>query len=156
MARPEAGPAGRGSVPRAPMAVVAAGLWSGASEFVRNEVLLPTVWRDHFAGLGLTFPAEPLNAAVWVVWSFVAAGVVFAVSRRFGLLATTAIAWVAAFPMMWLVTWNLAVLPLAVLPIAIPLSGLEAFGMAWLCLRLAPPNGGGGHGRVLAGPVGRG
>lgn len=121
------------------LAVAAAGLWSGASEFVRNEVLLPSVWRAHFAGLGLTFPAEPLNAAVWVAWSFVFAGVVFAVSRRFGLLATTAIAWVAAFPMMWLVAWNLEVLPLAVLPAAVPLSLLEAFGMAWLCLRLAPP-----------------
>jgi hypothetical protein len=124
---------------RSLLAVAAAGLWSGASEFVRNEVLLPSVWRGHFAGLGLTFPAEPLNAAVWVVWSFVFAGVVFAVSRRFGLVATTAIAWVAAFPMMWLVTWNLAALPLAVLPVAVPLSLLEAFGVAWLSLRLAPP-----------------
>ena len=126
------------SLQRTVLAVAAAGLWSGASEFVRNEVLLPSVWREHFAGLGLTFPAEPLNAAVWVAWSFVFAGVVFAVSRRFGLAATTAIAWVAAFPMMWLVTWNLAVLPVSALPVAVPLSLLEAFGMAWLCLRLAP------------------
>jgi hypothetical protein len=140
MAKPDPGAARGGSRQRTLLAVAAAGLWSGASEFVRNEVLLPSVWRDHFADLGLTFPAEPLNAAVWVAWSFVFAGVVFAVSRRFGLLATTAIAWVAAFPMMWLVTWNLAVLPPSVLPAAVPLSLLEAFGMAWLCLRLAPPS----------------
>ena len=135
----DAGGARGASLQRMVLAVAAAGLWSGASEFVRNEVVLPSVWREHFAGLGLTFPAEPLNAAVWVVWSFVFAGVVFAVSRRYGLLATTAIAWVAAFPMMWLVTWNLAVLPVSVLPVALPLSLLEAFGMAWLCLQLAPP-----------------
>jgi hypothetical protein len=138
MAMREPGVARGGSGQRTLLAVVAAALWSGASESFRNEVLLPSIWRDHFAGLGLTFPAEPLNAAVWVAWSFVFAGVTFAVSRRFGLTATTAIVWVTAFPMMWQVTWNLAVLPLGVLPVAVPLSLVEALGMAWVCARLAP------------------
>ena len=46
---------------------------------------------------------------------------------------------VSTIPMMWLATRNLAVLPLSALPVAVPLRLLEAFGMAWLCLRVAAP-----------------
>jgi hypothetical protein len=123
---------------RAVLAVVAAGIWINASEFVRNQVLLLGRWKDHYASLGLTFPTEPKNAAMWVVWGFVFAGVTFAVSRRFGLGATTLIGWTTAFLMMWLVTWNLSVLPLAILWFAVPLSVLEAFVAAYICRKLAP------------------
>jgi hypothetical protein len=37
---------------------------------------------------------------------------------------------------MWLVTWNLGVLPLSILPIAVPLSLLETFVAALICRRL--------------------
>lgn len=128
-------------MPAAPAvrAILIAGLWIGLSEFVRNEVLLPARWDAHYAALGLAFPRDPVNVAVWLVWSFVFAAAVFALTRRFTLVETTALAWVVGFPMMWLVSWNLAVLPLEILPFAIPLSLLEAFVAAFLCLRLAPP-----------------
>ena len=125
---------------RAVLAVLAAGIWINASEFGRNQVLLLSRWKDHYASLGLAFPTEPKNAAMWVVWGFVFAGVTFGVSRRFGLGATTLIGWVTAFLMMWLVTWNLSVLPLGILWFAVPLSVLEAFVAAYICRKLAPGN----------------
>ena len=40
--------------------------------------------------------------------------------------------------MMWLVIWNLNVLPVSILVYAIPLSLLECLGAAYICVRLEP------------------
>jgi hypothetical protein len=87
--------------------------------------------------MGLEFPSRPVNGMMWMVWSFLFAGTVFAISRRFGLWQTAFLAWVMAFVMMWVVTWNLAVLPLGILPLAVPLSFIEALGAAFICRKLA-------------------
>ncbi|MCB0671839.1 MAG: hypothetical protein KDC59_07890 [Saprospiraceae bacterium] len=106
--------------------------WISISEFVRNEFLLKSYWTEHYQNLGLTFPSEPINGAVWGIWSLVFAVVIFILSRKFNLWETTIIAWIAGFVMMWLVTGNMAVLPYGILPYAIPLSLLEAFLAAWI------------------------
>jgi hypothetical protein len=123
---------------RASLAVLLAGLWIGASEFFRNQLLLNATWVAHYDAMGLVFPSAPINAGVWVVWGFVYAGVIFAISRRYGLAATTVLGWVVGFLMMWLVTWNLSVLPTAILWFAVPLSLLESFLAALICLKVAP------------------
>jgi hypothetical protein len=119
-------------------AIVLAGLWVGASEFLRNQLLLADRWQAHYASLRVVFPSAPVNAVVWMVWSFVFAGLLFSMSRRFTLIQTTALGWVAGFLMMWLVIWNLDVLPLATLPFAVPLSLLEAFVASYICVKVAP------------------
>ena len=124
--------------PKALLAVFLAGIWIIASEFLRNQVLLLGKWEAHYQSLGLTFPAAPINAVVWVVWGFVFAVMLYILSRRFNLLQTTQIGWVMAFLMMWLVTWNLDVLPPSILVYAVPLSLLEAFLGALICIRVAP------------------
>jgi hypothetical protein len=58
------------------MATVCAGLWIGFSEFLRNELLFKSFWLEKYESLGLTFPSTPINNAVWVVWSFVLAGLI--------------------------------------------------------------------------------
>ena len=121
-------------------AILVAGLWIGLSEFFRNQLLLAAVWRDHYASLGLVFPSAPANAAVWMLWSFVFASFLFCISRRFALLQTAILGWIAGFLMMWLVIWNLDVLPLATLPFAIPLSALESLVASYICLKVAPPS----------------
>ena len=123
---------------RAFVTVLLAGLWIGASEFLRNQVLINSVWVSHFRALGLEFPSAPLNAAVWILWGFVFATIIYVISRRFTLLETTLISWTVGFLMMWLVTWNLAVLPLSILLYAVPLSALEAFVASLICLKLSP------------------
>ncbi len=43
-----------------------------------------------------------------------------------------------AFVLMWVVTLNLNVLPIAILVYAVPLSLLETFIGAYLCTKIAP------------------
>ena len=102
-------------------------VWISASEFIRNEFLLKTIWNEHYSGLGLIFPSEPINGAVWGLWSLCFAVAIYIIAQKFTLLQTTLIAWFMGFVLMWLVIANMAVLPYAILPYAIPLSILEVF-----------------------------
>lgn len=120
------------------VAVILAGIWVNASEFFRNQVLLLSTWIAHFQSLGMTFPAAPVNALVWVIWGFVFATMIYLLSRRFTLIETTLLSWAMAFLMMWLVTWNLNVLPLSILIYAIPLSLIESFIGSFICQKMAP------------------
>jgi deazaflavin-dependent oxidoreductase (nitroreductase family) len=113
--------------------ILLAGLWVNANEFVRNQILLNGEWVKHFQSLGQVFPAAPINALVWVVWGFVFVAIVFALAQKFTLAQTFGLAWVIGFVMMWLVIWNLNVLPMGILPAAIPLSLIETFGAAYIC-----------------------
>ena len=120
------------------MAVILTGIWMNASEFFRNEVLLKTYWNDHYRSLGMTFPSEPLNGMIWVVWGFLFAIAIYIISRKFDLIKTTLISWFMAFVLMWIVTWNLNVLPSAILIYAVPLSLLEAFIGSYICIKMSP------------------
>lgn len=121
------------------LAVVLAGVWVGLCEFVRNQLLLVSQWQSHYRGLGLEFPSRAVNGIMWMVWSFLMAGATFAVSRRFGIWQTMLIAWILGYLMMWVVIWNLLVLPVGILPVAVPFSLVEAFGAAFICRKLAKP-----------------
>jgi hypothetical protein len=124
---------------KAVLAVVLAGIWVGLCEFVRNQFLLVSHWQSHYRGMGLEFPSRPVNGMMWMVWSFLIAGATFAISRRFSLWQTTFIAWTMGYVMMWVVVWNLSVLPLGTLPIGVPFSFIEALGAVIICRRLARP-----------------
>jgi hypothetical protein len=119
------------------LAVALAGVWVNLCEFVRNQILFLPQWQAHYRDMGLVFPSQPVNAVLWVVWSFLLAGMAFAISRRFGLWQTTFLTWVMAFIMMWVVIWNLSVMPPGILPIAVPFSFLEVFGAVFICRKLA-------------------
>lgn len=123
---------------RSILTIVLAGFWVNASEFFRNQILLNAKWVEHFQSLGMVFPAAPLNAAVWVVWGFVFAATIYIISRKFTLAEATLLSWTLAFVMMWLVTWNLNVLPLSILPYAVPLSLLESFIGVYICKKMSP------------------
>ncbi|MCA9328575.1 hypothetical protein KC959_02300 [Candidatus Saccharibacteria bacterium] len=106
-------------------AIFLAGLWIAASEFVRNEVLLKSFWTEHYQSLGMTFPSEPKNGFFWFVWSLALSGFIYMLSRKFATKDTILIVWFSGFFMMWLVVGNMAVLPIKILPFAIPLSLFE-------------------------------
>ena len=118
--------------------VVSAGVWISVSEVFRNEVLLKGLWVDHYASLGLVLPSEAINGMVWGVWSMAFAASIHVMMTRFAVWETLALAWSVGFLLMWLVTGNMAVLPLGILPIAIPLSLLEVGAAIFLLRRLAP------------------
>lgn len=117
------------------LSVFLAGIWISLSEFIRNEFLLKSFWTAHYEKLGMVFPSEPINGAVWGIWSICFATLIYFISRHYSLLQTTAISWFAGFVLMWLVVGNMNVLPFGILPFAIPLSILEAFVASWLVMR---------------------
>ncbi|MEZ4984566.1 MAG: hypothetical protein R2795_05960 [Saprospiraceae bacterium] len=102
-------------------------VWISISEFVRNEFLLKSYLTDHYENLGLIFPSEPINGAVWGLWSLCFAIGIYVIAKKFSLIQTTAIAWFMGFVLMWIVTGNMNVLPFGILVFAVPLSMLEAF-----------------------------
>lgn len=107
--------------------ILLAAIWISLSEFFRNEILLQTYWREHYADLGLVFPSEPINGAVWGAWSLLFAIAIYLVSKKFNLVQTTSLTWFVGFVLMWVVVQNLGVLPNGILLTAIPLSLLETF-----------------------------
>jgi hypothetical protein len=107
--------------------IVLATIWISISEFARNEFIVKSYWTEHYQKLGLVFPAEPVNGAVWGLWSLLFAIAIFIISKKFSLLQTTFLSWFVGFVLMWIVAWNLSVLPPEILFIAVPLSLLEAF-----------------------------
>ncbi len=120
------------------MAVILTGIWVNASEFLRNEVLVKTYWVDHYRALGLTFPSEPMNGLLWVAWGFLFAETVYLISRRFTLIQAALISWFMAFYLMWVVIFNLNVLPVAIPVYAVPLSLLEVFVGSYISLKVSP------------------
>ncbi len=120
------------------LAILITGIWVNISEFFRNELLFKSYWLEHYQSLGLTFPSQPINGALWGVWGFVFAWMIYMLSRRFSLLNTMIIGWVMGFVLMWITLWNLGVLPGSLLVYAVPLSLLEVSAAAYLCKRLAP------------------
>ncbi len=112
---------------KAILPIFLATVWISISEFVRNEFLLKSYWIDHYESLGLVFPSEPINGAVWGLWSVCFAIGIYTIAKKFSLVQTTAIAWLLGFVLMWIVTGNMSVLPFRILVFAIPLSVLETF-----------------------------
>ena len=121
---------------RPALAVLLAGFWVSGSEFFRNEILLKSHWLRHYESLGVDYPSAPINGMTWVLWSFLFALAVYWLSRKFTLVETALFSWFVGFVWMWLVIGNLGVLPFSILPFAIPLSLLEAFLAAWICVRV--------------------
>lgn len=112
--------------------ILLASIWISISEFVRNELLVKSFWIEHYKNLGLTFQAEPINSAVWGLWSVLFAVAIFIISKKFPLMQTFLLSWFTGFVLMWIVIGNLGVLPTGILLYAIPLSLLEAFVATWI------------------------
>ena len=107
--------------------ILFATIWIIGSEFLRNELLFKTYWIRHYENLGIFFPSEAINGAIWGLWSLLFAISIFIIAKKFSLLQTTLLSWLVGFVLMWVVLWNLNVLPQNLLYFAIPLSLLETF-----------------------------
>jgi len=112
-------------------------IWISISEFFRNEFLVKSFWVKHYQGLGLSFPAAPVNGAIWGVWSLLFAIAIYIIARKFTAVQTAFLSWFMAFVMMWVVTANLGILPYGLLVNGIPLSILESFVATWIIKRLS-------------------
>jgi len=117
--------------------ILLATIWISISEFARNEFLLKSYWTEHYQSLGLVFPSEPINGAVWGIWSLCFAIAIFIISKKFSLFQTTFLSWFVGFVLMWISSGNMGVLPFGILPFAIPLSFLEAFLASFIVTKLS-------------------
>ena len=117
-------------------AILIATIWISISEFVRNSILLHNFWTEHYKTLGLTFPEQPINGAVWGIWSLCFAIAIYIFGKKYSLVQTTFLSWFVGFVFMWLVIGNLGVLPFGILLYAIPLSILEAFVATYIIFKL--------------------
>ncbi len=117
--------------------IVLATVWISFSEFVRNEFLFKSYWVNHYEKLGLLFPSEPINGAMWGLWSLFFAITIFVLAKKFTMLQTVLLSWFVAFVLMWIVIGNLYVLPGGLLYFAVPLSVLETIVAAWIIEKLS-------------------
>jgi len=117
--------------------ILIATIWISISEFVRNQFLLKSFWTDHYAQLGIVFPQQPINGAIWGLWSLLFAVSIYFISTKFSMLATTLLSWFNAFVLMWVVIGNMGVLPSGILYAAIPLSLLEAWVATFIIKKLS-------------------
>lgn len=107
------------------MSVASATIWIGFSEFFRNDMLVKSLWEEHYQAMGLTFPSAPINGLMWGLWSLLCALGIYFGAKQFTVWKTTLLVWLFAFVMMWVALGNLDVLPYKTLLYAIPLSILE-------------------------------
>ncbi len=117
--------------------ILAASVWISISEFLRNEIIIKSYWISHYEKMGIKFPSEPLNGAVWGIWSVMFAVAVFIISKKFSFIHTALFSWYIGFVLMWVVIGNLGVLPEGLLLVAVPLSLLESFIAAFIIRKLA-------------------
>lgn len=117
--------------------ILLATIWISISEFVRNTFFLHEYWIEHYKNLGMIFPEELINGAVWGIWSLCFAIGIYIISRKFSLTQTTFLSWFVGFVCMWLVVGNMGVLPVEILYVAIPLSILEVFLATFIIFKLS-------------------
>jgi len=122
---------------RTVLPILIATIWISVSEFVRNTFLLNNFWTEHYQKSGMIFPEQPVNGAVWGIWSLCFAIAIFILSKKYTLVQTTFLSWFVGFVFMWLVIGNLGVLPFGTLFYSIPLSLLEAFLASFIIFRLS-------------------
>jgi hypothetical protein len=107
--------------------VLLATIWISFSEFLRNEILFKSYWTEHFEKMGLIFPSEPINGAIWGLWSLFFALTIYFLIKKFSFSQTFFLSWFIGFVLMWVVIGNLGVLPYKLLWFAVPLSLPETF-----------------------------
>lgn len=121
-------------------AILGAGIWMNANEFIRNELILKVSWVNGFKELGLAFPSEPMNGAVWILWVFIFVAILSLLISTFSVIKSTILAWVLSYVLMWIALLNLGVLPKDILFWAIPWSFVEVYVAALICRKLIKPN----------------
>lgn len=117
--------------------ILLATIWISLSEFVRNEYLLKAYWVEHFNMMGLDFPDNAVNGAIWGIWSLGLAVFLYLLKRQFRFWSTILMGWFGGFLLMWIVLANLGFLPVGVLAYAFPLSLLECFIAVWILQKMS-------------------
>lgn len=109
------------------LAVLLSTFWISISEFFRNEMLLKSLWQNHFQKLGLALPSGNVTAIFWAVWSLMLTGAIYNIVNKLSLAGTALLSWFVAFPMMWVMLGFLGVMPHNYILYSTPITLLETF-----------------------------
>ena len=116
--------------------ILLTGIWINIFETARWLLLIEDYWIEYYENLNLSFPVGPINGFIWLGWGFCFATIIFVLSKKFSLLQTTLLSWFAIFVMLWIVLFNINILPITILWIVIPMSLFETFIGALICKKL--------------------
>ena len=97
-------------------------LWINIFETLRWILFAKPDIDMHFKAANLVLPNEPINNLLWLIWGIIIAVMIFIVSKKFKVLQTTFIVWITVYVMHWIALWNMAVLPINILWLAVPLT----------------------------------
>ncbi|MBE9510439.1 MAG: hypothetical protein IMY71_06135 [Bacteroidetes bacterium] len=117
--------------------ILLTGIWLNISGTIKWIFFIESYWIEKYKNMKLVFPTELINNITWMIWGFLFATTIFILSKKFNLIQTTLISWFVAYVMMWVIVWNVGVLPTGMLWINVPLSLFEAFIGALICKRLS-------------------
>jgi hypothetical protein len=107
--------------------VLLVAIWINFSGTVRWMLFAKPRFVALYRGMGLEYPSTLVINLLWVLWGALAAVLVVFLSKKFAMLPTIVLSWLVVFAMTWIVLWNSALLPLALLWIAVPWSLVEVF-----------------------------
>ncbi len=116
--------------------ILLAGIWLNISGTIKWIFLIESYWIEKYNDMGIVLPAGLINNIMWMLWGFMFATTIFILSKKFNLIQTTLLSWFVAYGMMWVIVWNVGVLPIGMLWINVPLSLFEVFVGALICKRL--------------------
>ena len=112
------------------------GIWLNVAITIGWIFILEGYWIEKYQSLNLVFPIKLINNITWMIWGFMLATIIFILSKKFNTLQTTFLAWFAAFSMMWVIVWNIGVLPTGMLLFNIPNTLFVTYIGALICKRL--------------------
>lgn len=110
-------------------------LWVNIYETLRWILFAKPDIDMHFKAANLVLPNEPINNFLWLIWGIIIAAIIFIISKKFKVLQTTFIVWIIVYVTHWIALWNMAVLPLNVLWLAVPLTFINVLVGALICSR---------------------
>ena len=113
------------------------GIWLNVAITIGWLFILEGYWIEKYNSLNLVFPTGLINNITWMIWGFMLATIVFILSKKFNKLQTTLLVWFVAFPMMWIIVWNVGVLPTEMLLFNVPFTLIVTYIGALICKRLS-------------------
>lgn len=97
-------------------------IWINIFESLRWILFAKPDVDTYFKAANLVLPNQPINNILWLIWGIIIAVMIFIISKKFSVLQTTFIVWITVYVMHWIALWNMTVLPINILWLAVPLT----------------------------------
>ena len=117
--------------------ILLTGIWLNIAITAGWKLILEGYWIEKYQSLNLVFPTGLINNITWMIWGFMLATIIFILSKKYSPLQTTLVSWFAGFAMLWVIVWNIGVLPTGMLLFNIPNTLIVTYIGAWICKKFS-------------------